>query len=217
MYAAPDVTSGSHTYSTFVLQNESGFDGVLVFGRSDPDADPDRMIVFDRATGAIAAFTQDGSGIDGMADEISNASNSLMAGDPSGGDTQTADFVTDNNVCFIQFATFALAGIGAALAAPFVIEEGAAALAWASASYTAIGERGLATFATETAKAAWADPKVRGLIAFKAAEEGLKAWLLFTESGHKFMAPVIDELSKVVHAKCFPTDEVVGVGTDIPP
>lgn len=200
VFVAPEVRGGGHRWETVVMQNQAGFDGVIVFSRTTPDAEPDRMLTIDRRTGAVsylAATTEHGSG-DVTAD-LEEAGRALAALVPVRTGIGPQAFVTPENACFIKIASIAVLAIGAVIAAPFVIEAATVAAADAAAG---IAENGLRSFAMQAGRAAIKNPKVQKFIAFKIAKEGLKGWLLFSARGKELTAPIRRQVSQVVHAKC---------------
>ena len=205
VFVTPQVRGGAHYWDTVVLQNQPGFDGVIVFGRTTPDADPDRMMTVDRRTGAVSYLTSGAAGTDAnVAAELKEASQALAAMSPNHTGLGTQDFVTPENACFIKMASIAVLVVGAVIAAPFVIEAAAAA---ATNVASGIAEKGLQGFAMQLARTAWASQKFRKLLAFKIVKEGVKAWLLFSDRGQQLTEPVRRQLHQVIHAKCTPPSD----------
>ena len=213
VFVAPQVKGGAHHWDTVVVQNEAGFDGVMIFGRTAPDAEPDRMMTVDRRTGAVsylAAQQEKAGNEDAVASDMKEAAAALQAMTPGHTGIGPTDFVTPENACFIKVASIAVLAVGAIIAAPIAIEFVAAAATDAAAT---IAEKGIQQFAVQTARTAWASQKFRKLIAFKIVKEGVKAWLLFSDRGKQLTAPVRRQVNQVIHAKCTPpTDEAVTFG-----
>jgi hypothetical protein len=198
-YGAPQVATSGHYWDTIVVQNEVGFDGVLVFGRTSPDAEPDQLVLLDRRTGALLHLSSSAQGDDPavIAAELQEAGAALDDADAAQS-IGTRDFVTPDNACFIKYASEAVLVAGALIAAPFVA-EGAVSL---EAGIERIAQQGLRTVATELLQAAWASRRFKALLAFKIVKDGLKGWLLFSQKGQELTAPVRRQISMVVHAKC---------------
>ena len=212
VFVAPQVKGGAHHWDTVVVQNEAGFDGVMIFGRTGPDAEPDRMMTVDRRTGAVSYLgaAQDTGNQEQVAADLEAAARALQAMTPGHTGIGPSDFVTPENACFIKIASIAVLAVAAIVAAPIAIEFVAAAATDAAAT---IAQKGIQQFAIQTARTAWASQKFRKLIAFKIVKSGVKAWLLFSERGQKLTAPVRRQVSQVIHAKCTPpTDEAVTFG-----
>ena len=211
-FVSPLVRGGTHHWQVVVMQNEPGYDGVLVFGHPTATADADRMIALDRRTGAVsyisAAQNEDESVI---ADELHGAAAAIEAYSTSASSIGTQDFVTEKNACFLKVASITLLAVGAVVAAPFVIEGAIAGYADAAA---VVAEKGFQGFVVQSARAAWASQKFRQLLAFHFAKDAVKGWLLFSEKGKQLTAPVRRQIHEVVHAKCTPpsTDAITAAG-----
>lgn len=211
VFVTPQVKGGAHYWDTAVMQNQPGFDGVIVFGRTAPDAEPDRMMTFDRRTGAVSYVTSATATTEAdVATDLKAASQALAASLPDHTGLGTRDFVTPENACFIKMASIAVLVIGAVVAAPFVIEAVAVA---ATDAATGIAEKGLQSFVTQAARTAWASQKFRKLLAFKVVKLGLKGWLVFSDRGKKLEEPIRRQIHSVIHAKCTPpTDAAITFG-----
>ncbi len=204
VFVSPEVTGGAHRWETVVMQNQAGFDGVIVFGRTTRDAEPDLMLTIDRRTGAVSYLASASDAVDAnVSKELEEAGNALAAMTSAHTDVGTRGLVTPDNACFIKVASIAVLAVGAVIAAPFVIEAATVAVADAA---TGVAEHGLRGFAMQVGKASLKNPKVQKLIAFKIAKEGLKGWLLFSDRGKMLTAPLRKQVSIVVHAKCTPPD-----------